>query len=116
MLALIERLNRWRGLALAIAVLGLGASGTAPAHAAGPPAWKVTMTHANPYGAQSEECPSKKPEVNGPEGPCGINPLTEPAVGQPVFVSARDLPVRAGCYAEYIAVPGTRRTPPAARF
>jgi NADPH2:quinone reductase len=30
---------------------------------------------------------------------------TEPAIGQPVFVSARDLPVRAGCYAEYIAVP-----------
>jgi NADPH:quinone reductase-like Zn-dependent oxidoreductase len=29
----------------------------------------------------------------------------EPALGQPVFVSARDLPVRAGCYAEYIAVP-----------
>jgi NADPH2:quinone reductase len=31
--------------------------------------------------------------------------VSEPAVGQPVFVSARDLPVRAGCYAEYIAVP-----------
>jgi NADPH2:quinone reductase len=31
--------------------------------------------------------------------------VTEPALGQPVFVSARDLPVRAGCYAEYIAVP-----------
>ena len=30
---------------------------------------------------------------------------TEPAVGQAVFVSARDLAVRAGCYAEYIAVP-----------
>ena len=30
---------------------------------------------------------------------------TEPAIGQPVFISARDLPVRAGCYAEYIAVP-----------
>jgi NADPH:quinone reductase len=29
----------------------------------------------------------------------------EPAIGQPVFISARDLPVRAGCYAEYIAVP-----------
>jgi len=28
-----------------------------------------------------------------------------PAIGRPVFVSARDLPVRAGCYAEYIAVP-----------
>jgi NADPH:quinone reductase len=28
-----------------------------------------------------------------------------PAIGQPVFVSARDLPIRAGCYAEYIAVP-----------
>jgi NADPH2:quinone reductase len=31
--------------------------------------------------------------------------VTEPAPSQPVFVSARDLPVRAGCYAEYIAVP-----------
>ena len=31
--------------------------------------------------------------------------VAEPATGQPVFVSARDLPVRAGCYAEYIAVP-----------
>jgi NADPH2:quinone reductase len=31
--------------------------------------------------------------------------ITEPAVGSPVFVSARDLPVRVGCYAEYIAVP-----------
>src|SRR5260370_18108001 len=30
---------------------------------------------------------------------------TERAIGEPVFVSARDLPVRAGCYAEYIAVP-----------
>src|SRR5437764_6939535 len=30
---------------------------------------------------------------------------TEPAIGQPVFISARDLPVRAGCYAEFIAVP-----------
>jgi NADPH:quinone reductase len=31
--------------------------------------------------------------------------VAAPAIGQPVFVSARDLPVRAGCYAEYIAVP-----------
>jgi NADPH2:quinone reductase len=31
--------------------------------------------------------------------------VAEPAMGQPVFVSARDLPARAGCYAEYIAVP-----------
>jgi NADPH2:quinone reductase len=35
----------------------------------------------------------------------------EPAVGQPVFVSARDLPVRAGCYAEYIAVPARSAHP-----
>ena len=28
------------------------------------------------------------------------------ALGQKVFISARELPVRAGCYAEYIAVPG----------
>jgi NADPH2:quinone reductase len=31
--------------------------------------------------------------------------VADRAVGEPVFVSARDLPVRAGCYAEYIAVP-----------
>ena len=31
--------------------------------------------------------------------------VTDRAVGEAVFVSARDLPVRAGCYAEYIAVP-----------
>ena len=31
-------------------------------------------------------------------------------IGETVFVSARDLPVRAGCYAEYIAVPAERRT------
>jgi NADPH:quinone reductase len=29
--------------------------------------------------------------------------VTSPSVGQPVFVSARELPVRGGCYAEYIA-------------
>ena len=39
--------------------------------------------------------------------------VAQPAIGQPVFVSARDLPVRAGCYAEYIAVPA-RRAPSAA--
>ncbi len=35
----------------------------------------------------------------------------EPAIGQAVFVSARDLPVRAGCYAEYIAVPARAAHP-----
>jgi hypothetical protein len=35
----------------------------------------------------------------------------EPALGQPVFVSARDLPARAGCYAEYIAVPARAAHP-----
>jgi NADPH2:quinone reductase len=34
-----------------------------------------------------------------------------PAIGQPVFVSARDLPIRAGCYAEYIAVPANAAYP-----
>ena len=37
--------------------------------------------------------------------------VVEPAIGQPVFVSARDLPVRAGCYAEYIAVPARAAHP-----
>jgi NADPH2:quinone reductase len=43
-------------------------------------------------------------EMSGTIAAHGPN-VTMPAVGQPVFVSARDLPVRAGCYAEYIAVP-----------
>jgi NADPH:quinone reductase len=34
-----------------------------------------------------------------------------PAIGQPVFVSARDLPIRAGCYAEHIAVPADAAHP-----
>jgi NADPH2:quinone reductase len=29
--------------------------------------------------------------------------VTSPEIGQPVFVSARELPVRGGCYAEYLA-------------
>ena len=37
--------------------------------------------------------------------------VAAPAIGQPVFVSARDLPVRAGCYAEYIAVPARAAHP-----
>ncbi len=43
-------------------------------------------------------------EMSGTVVTLGAN-VTAPAIGQPVFVSARDLPVRAGCYAEYIAVP-----------
>lgn len=37
--------------------------------------------------------------------------VAEPAIGTPVFVGARDLPVRAGCYAEYIAVPARAAHP-----
>jgi NADPH:quinone reductase len=37
--------------------------------------------------------------------------VSQPSVGQPVFVSARDLAVRAGCYAEYIAVPARAAHP-----
>jgi NADPH2:quinone reductase len=37
--------------------------------------------------------------------------VTDRAVGDNVFVSARDLPVRAGCYAEYIAVPARAAHP-----
>jgi NADPH2:quinone reductase len=40
----------------------------------------------------------------------------EPALGQPVFVSARDLPARAGCYAEYIAAPAVRPANSCAAF
>ena len=43
-------------------------------------------------------------ELSGTIVACGRN-VTDRAVGEEVFVSARDLPVRAGCYAEYIAVP-----------
>src|SRR6266508_1514472 len=43
-------------------------------------------------------------EMSGTIAECGPG-VADRAVGEPVFVSARDLPVRAGCYAEYIAVP-----------
>ena len=37
--------------------------------------------------------------------------VSDRKVGQNVFISARDLPVRAGCYAEYIAVPARAAHP-----
>jgi NADPH:quinone reductase len=43
-------------------------------------------------------------EMSGRVVECGPG-VADRAVGDKVFVSARDLPVRAGCYAEYIAVP-----------
>jgi len=43
-------------------------------------------------------------EMSGTIVELGAN-VTDRSVGDKVFVSARDLPVRAGCYAEYIAVP-----------
>jgi NADPH2:quinone reductase len=43
-------------------------------------------------------------EMSGRIVECGAG-VTERAVGDKVFVSARDLAERAGCYAEYIAVP-----------
>ena len=43
-------------------------------------------------------------EMAGTVVECGAG-ATALMVGQKVFVSARELPVRAGCYAEYIAVP-----------
>ncbi len=43
-------------------------------------------------------------EMSGTIVECGGD-VADRAVGDAVFVSARDLPVRAGCYAEYIAVP-----------
>lgn len=49
-------------------------------------------------------------EMSGAVAAHGPN-ITAPAIGQPVFVSARDLPVRAGCYAEYIAVPARAAYP-----
>ena len=47
---------------------------------------------------------SGKVAANGPN-------VSAPPIGQKVFVSARDLPVRAGCYAEYIAVPARTAYP-----
>ncbi|MBV8736750.1 MAG: zinc-dependent alcohol dehydrogenase family protein [Alphaproteobacteria bacterium] len=49
-------------------------------------------------------------EMSGAVAAHGPN-VAVPAIGQPVFVSARDLPVRAGCYAEYIAVPARAAYP-----
>ena len=49
-------------------------------------------------------------EMSGTVVALGAN-VTAPAIGQPVFVSARDLPMRAGCYAEYIAVPARAAHP-----
>jgi NADPH2:quinone reductase len=43
-------------------------------------------------------------EMSGRIAECGPG-VAGLAAGDAVFVSARDLPVRAGCYAEYIAVP-----------
>jgi len=45
-------------------------------------------------------------EMSGTIVECGRD-VTDRAIGSKVFVSARDLPVRAGCYAEYIAVPAS---------
>ena len=49
-------------------------------------------------------------EMSGTIVECGAR-VTEGRAGQPVFVSARDLPVRAGCYAEFIAVPARAAHP-----
>jgi len=43
-------------------------------------------------------------EMAGTVAECGEG-ISRFAVGQKVYVTARELPVRAGCYAEYIAVP-----------
>ena len=43
--------------------------------------------------------------------PLSDKDASDRTVGQNVFVSARDLPVRAGCYAEYIAVPARAAHP-----
>ena len=45
-------------------------------------------------------------EMSGTIAECGGG-VVDRTVGEPVFISARDLPVRAGCYAEYIAVPAS---------
>src|SRR5438876_5664529 len=54
-------------------------------------------------------------EMSGTIVELGRN-VAERAVGDKVFVSARDLPVRAGCYAEYIAVPARAAHPLPAGF
>ena len=49
-------------------------------------------------------------EMSGTIAECGPS-VADRAVGDKVFVGARDLPVRAGCYAEYIAVPARAAHP-----
>ena len=49
-------------------------------------------------------------EMSGTVVECGAGAVDR-TVGQPVFISARDLPVRAGCYAEFIAVPASAAHP-----
>ncbi|HZU89051.1 MAG TPA: zinc-binding dehydrogenase [Stellaceae bacterium] len=49
-------------------------------------------------------------EMSGTIAACGDG-IADRAIGEAVFVSARDLPVRAGCYAEYIAVPAAAAHP-----
>src|SRR5271155_5740630 len=49
-------------------------------------------------------------EMSGAVAAHGPN-VAAPMIGQPVFVSARDLTVRAGCYAEYVAVPARAAHP-----
>jgi NADPH2:quinone reductase len=49
-------------------------------------------------------------EMSGTIAETGRN-VQSLTTGQPVFISARDLPVRAGCYAEYIAVPAEAAHP-----
>ncbi|MBV9826201.1 MAG: zinc-dependent alcohol dehydrogenase family protein [Alphaproteobacteria bacterium] len=49
-------------------------------------------------------------EMSGTIVECAVG-VGDRRIGEPVFVSARDLPVRAGCYAEYIAVPAQAAHP-----
>src|SRR5580704_8689383 len=72
------RLLGRRGRACLVVALAVGATGVSAAPALGEATaeWHITMTHANPFGAEAELCPSKTAEPTA-NPPCGVDPLTE---------------------------------------
>src|ERR1700732_518007 len=79
--------------ALAVGAMGVGA---APALAATPPKWGITMEHHNAYGSQAGLCPSGHAEprtedqMKGGKEPCGVDPLTEHEAGDKGETFARE--------------------------
>src|SRR5271170_2311837 len=71
-----RRLAGWRSRSVLVAAVVAGGVGALAAPALAAPKWEITMTHANPFGAQASSCPGGKPEPEATP-PCGIDPLTE---------------------------------------